>query len=127
MAVNITEADAYIGLNVIDIEDWNDSDDAKKQRLLNVAERVLTNRFSNYTIPDNAVYEYGAALAIAFNDTNRLNNHGIASFALEGMSFNFKDTLRRDLQAFMPDASLQLIGEANGVKLSGRRVGKAVL
>jgi hypothetical protein len=128
MAVNITDANAYITANVIDIEDWQDADDAKKQRILNVAESVLSRKYSQYTIPDEAVYEYAAALAVAFNDTNRLNNHGIASFSITGLgSFNFKNTLRRDLDAFIPQTALDLIGEANGVKLSRKSVKWTVL
>jgi hypothetical protein len=127
MAVNITDADTYIQANVIDIEDWLDADNAKKQRILNVAESVLTRKYPDYTIPDDAVYEYAAALAIAFNDTNRLNNHGIASFSITGVgSFNFKDTQRRDLDAFIPKRSLEIIGDANDVKL-GKRVKWTVL
>jgi hypothetical protein len=128
MAVNLTDANTYITSNVIDIEDWQDADDEKKQRILNVAESALTRKYSQYTIPDEAVYEYAAALAIAFNDTNRLNNQGIASFSITGLgSFNFKNTLRRDLDAFIPQTALDLIGEANGVKLSRKSVKWTVL
>jgi hypothetical protein len=129
MAVNVTDANAYITANVIDIEDWQDANDAKKQRILNVAESVLTRKYSQYTIPDEAVYEYAAALAVAFNDTNRLNNHGIASFSITGLgSFNFKETARRDLDAFIPQTAIDLIGEANGgIKLSRKSVKWTVL
>lgn len=127
MALNITDADAYILMNVIDIEDWNDSDSEKKQRILNVANHTLTNKYKQYTIPDNAVYEFAAALAIAFNDTNRMNNQGIAGFSITGVgSWNFKDTQRRQLDAFITQAVYDLIGEANGVTLSARRVGRSV-
>lgn len=128
MAVNLIEADAYIEENVIDIEDWTDADEAKKTRLLNVANTTLTRKYSKYTVPENAVYDYAAALAVAFNDTNRLNNQGIASFSITGVgSFNFKDTQARNLDAFIPQSTLDLIGEANGVRLSRRRVGWSVI
>lgn len=108
--VNITDANAYINANVIDIEDWTDSDDARKTRLLNVANTTLSTKFSEYTIPDNAVYLYANELAIAFNDTNRLNNQGIASFSITGVaSFNFKETMKRDLETFIPKSALDLI------------------
>jgi hypothetical protein len=112
--VNITDATNYIELNVIDIEDWSDSDNGRKQRLLNVANNTLSTKFSDYTIPDNAVYLYANELAIAFNDTNRLNNHGIASFSVTGVaSFNFKETMKRDLDSFIPKTALDLINASN--------------
>lgn len=112
--VNITDATSYIELNVIDIEDWSDSDSAKKQRILNVANTTLSTKFSDYTIPNEAVYLYANELAIAFNDTNRLNNQGVASFSITGVaSFNFKETQKRDLDAFIPKSALDLINAAN--------------
>jgi hypothetical protein len=123
MALDVSYADDYIEENVIDIEDWQDADDDKKYRILNVASRVLTQKYPDYTIPDNAVYEYCAALATAFNDTNRLNNQGIASFSVTGVgSFNFKTTQTRELDAFIPKTTLDLIGEANGGVKLGKRV-----
>ncbi|MEI2356061.1 hypothetical protein [Mesobacillus zeae] len=127
MAITIPAADEYIGQNVIDTEDWIDADSSKKQRLLNVAAARLARKFPQYAVPDNAVYEYSAALAVAYNDTNRLNNHGIAGFSITGVaSFNFKDTQNRQIDVFIPQAAYNLIGEANGVKLAPRRVGRSV-
>jgi hypothetical protein len=128
MALSVFDADAYIETNVIDIEDWQDADDAKKQRILNVAESIIGRKYPDYLIPVNAVYEYAANLAVAFNDTNRLNNQGIAGFSITGVgSFNFKDTQKRDLESFIPKATYDIIGEANGVKLGGRSVKWTVL
>lgn len=123
MAVDSFSADAYIEENVIDIEDWQGADDAKKERIVNVASRVLTQKYADYTVPDNAVYEYAASLATAFNDTNRMNNQGVAGFAVTGVgSFTFKETQKRDLEAFIPKTALDLIGAENGVKLGGKVV-----
>ncbi|AYA77341.1 hypothetical protein DOE78_18855 [Bacillus sp. Y1] len=129
MALNTFDADVYIETNVIDIEDWQNADDEKKQRVLNVAESVLKRKYPDYTIPANASYEFAAALAVAFNDTNRMNNQGIASFSITGVgSFNFKDTQRRDMESFIPKTTFDLIGEANGgIKLGGRVVKWTVL
>lgn len=129
MALDILNASIYIEANVIDIEDWVDSDDSKKQRLVNVASQILMRKYPSYTIPDNAVYEYAANLAVAYNDTNRMNNQGIAGFSITGVgSWTFKETQRRDLEAFIPKAALDLIGEANGgIKLGGRTVKWTVL
>jgi hypothetical protein len=124
MTLDVSYADDYIEENVIDIEDWQDTDENKKYRILNVASQVLARKYPDFTIPDNAVYEYCAALATAFNDTNRLNNQGIASFAVTGVgSFNFKTTSTRDLEAFIPKTALDIIGDANGgIKLGKRTV-----
>ncbi|MCD9024319.1 hypothetical protein [Cohnella silvisoli] len=132
MAQNVTLADIYISANCIDIEDWTDSDAAKKQRTLNVAERTLTVTYPKYTIPDAAVYEFANVLAIIFNDTNRLATHGLTSFSVDKVgSFNFKDNRvgspNGDLARFIPQTSRDLIGAENGVKLGSRRVGWTVL
>ena len=122
--ISITDADLYIEQNVIDIEDWQDAEDSKKQRILNVADRTLAAKYGDYVIPDEAVYEFASALAIAYNDTNKLNNQGVASFSITGVaSFNFKDTQSRELTSFIPQSTLDIISAANdGVKLGGRVV-----
>jgi hypothetical protein len=127
--LTITDADAYIAANCIDVDDWNDADDAKKQRLLNVAERTITKRFPSYTIPDNAVYEFANALAIAFNDTNKLQQQGVSAFSISGVaSFQFEKAGARELAMMIPQAALDLIGEANGgIKIATRRVGRSVI
>lgn len=133
MAVTIADADAYVSAYCIDSEDWTDADESKKQRILNVAERILTKRYAAYTIPDNAVYDYSAVLAVVFNDTNRLAQHNVASFSVTGVAaFNFKDGATNapgvDLARYIPQSTLDLISEANdGVTLSKRRVGWSVL
>lgn len=93
MTVNITDADTYIDANVVVCEDWDDSDENRKTRMLNVASRVLTRRYLGYTIPDNAVYDYASFLATVFNDTNKYAQQGALGFAVSGVvSFSFKGT-----------------------------------
>lgn len=123
MALTVGNATTYINANCISIDDWTDADDAKKLRIVNVAGRTLTNKYAQYTIPDAAVYEYANALAIAFNDTNALQQQGIASFGLTGVAnFTFKDGVKTGLDALIPDVVYTLIGAENGVKLSKRAV-----
>lgn len=129
MAVTIADADAYIGANVIDVEDWQDADDAKKQRILNVASRTLSVKYPTYVIPDTAVYETAAAFATAFNDTMVQARRGVQSFALSGVaSFNFREAAR-DLVDLIPQTALDLIAEENPdmPKPAKRRVGWTVL
>lgn len=129
MAVNLTDADAYIRDYVIDNEDWFDADPEKKQRILNVASRTLSTAYPQFTIPDEAVYEFAAVLAVTFNDTNKLAQQGVASFSISGVaSFNFDKTGRpgTSLRRFIPRTALELIGQVNGVKL-GARIGRTVL
>ena len=132
MTVNITEADTYIAANCIDIEDWTECDEAKKQRILNVANRTLTSKFSKLTIPDAAVYEFANVLAIVFNDTNRMSKNGITSFSVSGVaSFSFDDSVITgpdvDLSKFIPQATLDIIGAENGTKLGKRSAKWTVL
>jgi hypothetical protein len=118
LAVNIFEADSYIEENVIVIEDWTDSDDSKKQRLLNVGISTLNRVYPSYTIPDNAVYEYAAVLARAFNDTNVQKQNGVKNFSVAGVSFTFNggaDTL----ESLIPTTAIDLISKANDVSLGG--------
>lgn len=120
---NVTDADTYISANCIDIEDWSDADEAKKQRIVNVASRTLTNKYPQYRIPDAAVYEFANELATAFNDTNRLQQQGVASFGLTGVAnFTFKDWAKSGLEAWIPESALDIIGAENGVKLGRRSV-----
>ncbi|MCR9040859.1 hypothetical protein QRX25_14635 [Bacillus sp. L381] len=128
MALSVEAANEYINRMTIDNEDWNDYDDAKKQRVLNVAEDVLARKFRKYVIPDDAVYEFTNVLATAYNDTNRLNKHGIASYSITGVgSFTYKETLRADDESLIPKKTIDLIEEANNVKLSGRTVKATVM
>lgn len=131
MAVTIEAADAYIAEWVIVVEDWFDADEASKTRLLNVASRTLTTRFSKYTIPDPAVYETAAAFATAFNDQNKLAIQGVQSFALTGVaSFTFRDGAR-ELEDLIPQSALDIIGEdpdnEDLPNPSKRRVGWSVM
>jgi hypothetical protein len=133
MAVSLTEATAYINANFIDTEDWTDADDSKKQRILNVADSVLLRKFSKYTVPDSAVYQFAATLAIVFNDTNRLQTHGIAGQSITGVvSTTFKENSvstpgGADLATFIPQVVYDLVGAENNVKLGKRRIGRSVV
>lgn len=90
--VSMDNADIYINSFIIDNEDWVASDDAKKLRILNVAQRTLITEFPRYFIPDEAVYEFCAGLAVVFNDTNKYQQHGVASFSVTGVaSFTYKE------------------------------------
>jgi hypothetical protein len=119
LAVSVFGADVYIEANVILIEDWTDSDDARKQRLLNVANSTLSRVYPTYTIPDNAVYEYVAVLATAFNDTNTQKQNGVKQFSVAGITYMF-DGGKDSLESLIPTAALDLIGKENGVSLGGQ-------
>jgi len=132
MAISITDADAYIAANCIDVEDWTDSDFARKNRILNVAGRTLTTKYSRYTIPDAAVYEFANVLSIAFNDTNRMQRQGINTFGLASVfNVGFKTDIVTgpdgDLAKLIPQSALDIIGAENGVKLSKRAAKWTVL
>jgi hypothetical protein len=128
MAVNITDADAYIRAQCLDVEDWIDSDEERKTRLLNVAERTMTKRFPEYIIPENAVYEFANVLSVKFNDTNKNAQNGVAGFSVAGISYQFKEVGgTKDLALLMTQAVVDLIGEANGgITLRVRRIGRGV-
>jgi hypothetical protein len=121
MAINIMDADAYIESHVIVIEDWVDSDEAKKQRLLNVAGSTLGRVYPTYTIPDEAVYEYAAVLSVAFNDTNVQKQNGVKQYSVAGITYMF-DSGKESVESLIPTAALDIIGKANDVSLGGQGV-----
>ncbi|WP_440961266.1 hypothetical protein ACN6KS_02475 [Paenibacillus nitricinens] len=126
MSTTVIAADAYISANVIDTEGWTDSDAAKKQRMLNVAERTLIRYYSRYTIPDDAVYEFAAALATVYSDVMVQGQRGIQSTSLSGVtSMSFRDGTR-ELFRLIPQTCRDLIGDANGITLPARRVGRLI-
>lgn len=127
MAINITDADAYISAYCLDIEDWTDGDTARKTRFLNVAAQTLASRFPTYVIPDNAVYYFANTLSVRYNDTNKNQQNGVASFSVAGISFSFKGG-EKELYQLISQPVLDLIGEANGgISLRVRRIGQGVL
>lgn len=125
--ISIKEADAYIAVNCIDIGEWSESDEARKQRIINVASRTLTAKYPQYKIPDAAVYEFSNELAIAFNDTNKLQQHGIAAFSIKNLSYAFRDGEKSSLEGWIPQSVWDIIGAKNGVKLGIRQVKWTVL
>ncbi|WP_232696173.1 hypothetical protein [Brevibacillus daliensis] len=124
---DITEATDYVRLNTLDNEDFLDADDERKEATLNVASRTLTRKYNGYKIPNNAVYLFAAVLASAFNDTNKLQQQGVASFSIRGISFTFKDWAKKGLEALITEEVVDLIGEENGVDLSLRQAKWTVL
>ncbi|RAN88293.1 hypothetical protein B5P41_18400 [Bacillus sp. SRB_28] len=130
---NIEAANEHINTYVISNEDWAEADEAKKIRLMNSADRALHARFKGATIPDSAIYEFSAYLAIVYNDTNRMQQQGIASFSITGVgSFTFKENnvssaIGQPLSELIPDSVLKLIEEENeGLNISAREIGWTV-
>lgn len=126
----IAAATEHIDAYVISNEDWHDADDDKKVRIMNAAGRTLRKKFRGNTIPDNAIYEFSAFLAIVYNDTNKMQQQGIASFSVTGVgSFTFKENnvknaTGQSLSDIIPDSVIELIEEVNdNLHISGRNVG----
>ena len=128
MSLAINSADEYISLYVIDNADWLEADEEKKQRIINVASRTLEDTYEELIIPDEAVYEFSSVLSVIFNDTNRMNQQGIAGFSVTGVaSFTFKETsAKASLEEAITPEVKKIIGKANGIKF-GSRVIKDVI
>ena len=128
MALTILSADEYISSFVIDNTDWLGSDEAKKQRILNVSNRTLSSKYTDLVIPEEAVYDFAATLAVIFNDTNRMQQQGVAGFSVTGVgSFTFKENAAKaSLEEAIPAEVKKLIGQANGIEI-GSRVIKDVI
>lgn len=125
MAQDVTKADTYIHANCIDIEEWEGADEAKKQRIVNVASRDLALFYPTYKIPDAAVYEFANVLATVFGDTARLAQQGITQYSVSGVaSFSYKNDAVEipggSTRKYIPQTALDIIGAENGVTLSKR-------
>lgn len=110
MNIDIEAADNYIRLNTLDNEDWTDSGIERKTALLNVSNRTLNRVFKDKEIPEEAVYIYANTLASAYNDTMVQAQRGVASFSIRGISFTFKDWMKKDLKAFIPEEVYDILG-----------------
>lgn len=111
---NIAEAEEYIRLNTLDNEDFLDGDDDRKTALLNVSKRTLDRKFTGKEIPNEAVYIFAATLGAAFNDTNKLQQQGVAGFSVKGISFTFKDWAKRPIEHLIPEEVYDLVGAPRG-------------
>lgn len=121
---NITQADEYIRYHAIDNEDFLDADNDVKVKFLNVAHRTLTRKYTTLTIPVNADHLFAAVLAVAYNDTNKLQQQGVAGFSIKGISFTFKDWAKKGLDALIPEEVIDLIAEENDVELGSGRTAR---
>lgn len=127
MATLVDAATEYINANVVDTEGWSEADAAKKQRILNVAERTLTRQYSKYTIPDAAMYEFAAVLATVYSDAMVPAQRGVQAMSVSGvMSMNFRQG-ERSLSQLIPQTCRDIIGDANGVTLPSCRFGRLVV
>lgn len=128
MSWELVLATEYVTFNTLDNEDFLDADETRKMALLNVASRTLTRKYSGLRIPNEAVYLFANVLASAFNDTNKLQQQGVASFSVKGISFTFKDWAKKGLDALIPEEVIDIINEENDVQLaSGRAIKWTVL
>ena len=127
MAWDLTEATDFVLRNTLDNEDFLEAEEIRKEALLNVSKRELDRKFSAYTVPNTAVYIFANTLASAFNDTNKLQQQGVASFSIKGISFTFKDWAKKDIDALIPTEVYSIVGTENGVNLSSRAVRWTVL
>lgn len=121
---NITQADEYIRYHAIDNEDFLDAENDVKVKFLNVSHRTLTRKYPTLTIPVNADHLFAAVLAVAYNDTNKLQQQGVAGFSIKGISFTFKDWAKKGLDALIPEEVIDLIAEENGVELGSGRTAR---
>lgn len=114
MAWDLIAAADYIRLNTLDNEDYLDGDETRQTALLNVSKRTLDRKFSGKTIPDEAVYVFAATLGAAYNDTNKLQQQGVAGFSISGISFTFKDWAKRPIDHLIPEEVYDLVGVSRG-------------
>lgn len=120
MALTVLDATEYIASYCVDVEDWlENTDDAQRQRCVNVADRTLKRVYKDLIIPDHAVYEFANVLAIMFSDTLKASMHGINSFTINGLgTWDFRGNgvespADLDYAKFIPKTAKDLIAEEN--------------
>ncbi|MDQ0174382.1 hypothetical protein [Bacillus chungangensis] len=110
----LDDATDYIQMNTLDNEDFLEAEDERKYALLNVAYRTLNRKFDGYIIPTQAVYIFAAVLGAAYNDTNKYQQQGVASFSVRGIAFTFKDWAKKGLDDLIPEEVYEMIGAPKG-------------
>lgn len=110
---NLTEAQAYVLYNAVDNEDYLANDTTNQVRFLNVSQRTLARSFKGYALPIEATYLFACVLSANYNDTNVLAQRGVAGFSVDGISFQFKDWAKKELDDLITDDIRDLIAEAN--------------
>lgn len=123
---NLGEALDYVKFNAVDNEDYLECDADTQTKYLNVAHRTLTRKYKGLVIPNSAVYLFAAVLGYSFNDTNKMQQQGVASSSVKGISITFKDWAKKGLDALIPDEVLDLINDENGTNLTTGAVTKWV-
>lgn len=123
---NLTKALDYVKFHAIDNDDYLAAENDAQVKFLNVSTRTLTRKFKGLLIPENAVFLFAAVLASAYNDTNKLQQQGVAGFSVKGISYTFKDWAKKGLEALIPEEVTDLISEENGIELSTRGAVKEV-
>lgn len=120
---DLFEAADYIRLNTLDNEDFLDADMDRQTAVLNVSQRTIDRKFSDYEIPMEAYYLFASVLAAKFNDTNKLAQQGVSSFAISGISFTFDGKGGQSLESLIPIEVYDIIGAPRS-GASGSRVVK---
>jgi hypothetical protein len=152
--VSVENATSHIEAFIIDNVDWVEADDSKKLRILNVAERTVNDYVDgrlprliasklgkplekitrdDYVVPSEAIYELAATLARVFNDTNRMQQHGIAGFSITGVgSFTFKESNVKNaagesMHVFITREAIGYIEKANDIKIATRVIKDVIM
>lgn len=106
---DLDAADEFIRFNWLDTDDWFAADTTRKTTLCNVAWRVLTRKFLEYEIPNEAVYLFAAVLASARNNVFKAAQ-GVESIDVGDTRVVLKETSKTELDDLIPRMVYDLIG-----------------
>ena len=106
---DLDAADEFIRFNWLDTDDWFASDTTRKTALCNVAWRVLTRKFSDYEIPDEAVYLFAAVLASIRNDVFKATQNAEV-IDVGDTRVTLKQTNKTELDDLIPRLVYDIIG-----------------
>ena len=106
---DLAAADEFIRFNWLDTDDWFAADTTRKTALCNVAWRVMTRKFSDYEIPDEAVYLFAAVLASIRNDVFKATQNAEV-IDVGDTRVTLKQTNKTELDDLIPRLVYDIIG-----------------
>lgn len=115
MEIEVLDADTYFNENVVNADEWQSADDAKKRRALNNAINVLSRQYPTRTIPVEAAYEQ-ALWILRVDDSVRRTEQGATTINVDGITVSYAQINR----SIAPEV-ISILGRKVGQSTSGRR------
>lgn len=114
MAVDLQTAEQYFTESVANNDAWVNADSDQKQRALNNASNIISRRYPNRTIPDEAVFEQAIWL-LKISEARKTAEQGVTSYSIDGISVSLSQIDRT-----LAPETIAMLGRRVGQSTSGR-------